>query len=780
MVKRILLLLFILLSLSIDSLGIWANSAEIVRVFSLILFTATFLVLDLWKEGWVKVILTAGSLCIFFVPYHQIVMPSFLALLILFASSKYKTEETFALKISFITLILAYFELGILFLPVLRNVFSMFVTFITSKVSIATPVGMSLSGWASLLFSLAVIILTCKSWKQIAKTISVALGIHLLVINALAWALTEWPMTALQLLWLYPLGQWFVLSFISSQRLETNERVQDLGFKKAIAPLAPFFVICIIITTLFIPQRVTVDRPIVTLINSGVLVDFKSQIPVQEPFGFGFGGSPFSMLPEYLESFGFKVNIVPSIQDVIWDETDVVVLINFNEEIEPEISIKARNFVTDGGSLCIIGDHTDMEGITRRMNSLTDGMGILLNDDTADPILFHRRKLWRNALQFHNDIRMHDLKDHADIQIWGGASLSLKPWAVPLVSGKYGFQDSADPLNLGFGGRIGDRRLERGEMAGDVVLVASSEFGEGRVLFFGDTSSFQLPGISSSWLFLNRLFWWMVSENSVSHAVPIKLMIYLLGFLIILLTRRAKAIIVLFAALVIGICVSYVMNASISRSYELELLDRMDTRKIALINTSHAERLDLSVLSPDSGMGLAYNLMRCGLVPIFGCYHKIEPRAIFISAPSRQIDDAEATKLIEYVENGGVLFLAAGWDDRNVMDTLLKKFEVEIQPIMMGPVPWRYFLLSETLEIEGPDFKEAWPINILNPQTSVPFYKFEEHVLITITKKGDGKFILIGDHRFLIAENLEQEQRGNPANIELFRNLVLEVIQNVE
>lgn len=172
--------------------------------------------------------------------------------------------------------------------------------------------------------------------------------------------------------------------------------------------------------------------------------------------------------------------------------------------------------------------------------------------------------------------------------------------------------------------------------------------------------------------------------------------------------------------------------------------------------------------------------MRNELIPIFGCYRKINPKMIFISAPAKKISDIEASKLAEYVKNGGILIMTTGWNDRNITNSLLKKFEVELQPIMLGPVPWRYFLLPETFEVEGPDFKEAWPVNILDPQISMPFYVFEDHVLITITKKGDGKFILIGDHRFFIDENLEQEQRGIPGNIEFFRKLISEVIQNVE
>ncbi|MFW0859253.1 MAG: hypothetical protein AAGB97_03600 [Dehalococcoidia bacterium] len=271
-------------------------------------------------------------------------------------------------------------------------------------------------------------------------------------------------------------------------------------------------------------------------------------------------------------------------------------------------------------------------------------------------------------------------------------------------------------------------------------------------------------------MFLNRLFWWLVSEDVVSHIATLKVSSCVLGFLILmimLLKSKASASSgALLISLVVAISVSYGINSALSHSHDLEILDRMNNDNVALINTSLGEQMDLAVLSSNSAMGLAYNLMRCGFVPVFGSYRTIQqPRMIFIAAPTRKITSAEAANLTSYVHNGGILFLAAGWETVHITNNLLENFELSIQPVMLGPVPWRHPMLPETFAIQKPDFKEAWPIKILNSQTTVPFYTFENYILTSITRKGEGRFVLIGDRRFFIAENLEEERRGNPENI---------------
>lgn len=780
-----LLLLLLILCLNIDCLGIWANTIEIQRGLAIALFVTVFLTLKLWKEKWGKSALVVGVLYFLSLPSQfDVALPISLAGLLAFANAKGKPKRVFSVQIIGVVLVLAYLKLGISLSPALRNSLVWLSSAITSRLTFGTPMGPSLIGWGTVLFSVAVVMLTCRPWKSLLKRLGIVIGAYLGLLNIIAWSLVAVPHVGLQLLWLYPVTQWLALFNVFEQSPGQAVGSPVFGFKKSVIPLICTFLVCTIFAELYPPQKLPESSPKVTLVNTGFLVNFEAKIPSDEPFGYAAAGAPFAMMPEYLEAFGFQVGIVPSLEGIMWEDADIVVLINFNEEFDHSFTEELFNYVKSGGALCMVGDHTDIEGATTKMNALLGRMGIKFNDDTADPILHYQGKLWTNALDFCGGIITRGFKDNTDVQIWGGASLSVGLWANPIVVGKYGFSDAPDPLNVGYGARLGNRRFEKGERAGDVPLVAIATFGNGRIAAFGDTSPFQLPSTATNWLFIARVFWWLVSEDIIPDLEIAKFLTYLLGFataMVLILWKRTGATLMLSVSFLLAILVGQQINNFFGQTYDKAILERIDSRRVALIDTSFGEQLDLSFLSPNSGAGLAYNLMRCGFVPIFSNYRIIKPGMVFIVAPTKEITTAHVGHLTDFVQKGGILFLAAGWESWDVIKNLLAEFGLGIEPVMLGPVPWRNPNLPKTLETEGPDFKEAWPIEILNPQTTTAYHTFHhessDYVLVTITKRGEGKFVLIGDRKFFFSDNLEGELTGKPENVRFFRKLLTAVME---
>ena len=181
MEKKGLLFLLILLSLNLDGLGIWANTPQISKIVAIIVFIAAFLALNLWIGKWTKAILAAGVLYLLLFPYKlEIVLPTLIALLIVVAASRGKVNFHFARVFPFILLTLAYLQLGISHLPVLRNIATSVITTITSNLTLTAPLNMSLSGWVVLLFSFSVILLSGNPLKKIAKNLAIAFGVHLI------------------------------------------------------------------------------------------------------------------------------------------------------------------------------------------------------------------------------------------------------------------------------------------------------------------------------------------------------------------------------------------------------------------------------------------------------------------------------------------------------------------------------------------------------------------------------------------------------------------------
>ncbi|MCL0029666.1 hypothetical protein M1N19_01695 [Dehalococcoidia bacterium] len=148
---------------------------------AIIVFIAAFLALNLWIGKWTKAVLAAGVLYLLLFPYKlEIVLPTLIALLIIFAASKGKVSFHLARVLPFILLTLAYLQLGISHLPVLRNIATSVITTITSNLSLTAPLDISLSGWVALLFSVSVILLSGNPLKKIAKNLAIAFGVHLI------------------------------------------------------------------------------------------------------------------------------------------------------------------------------------------------------------------------------------------------------------------------------------------------------------------------------------------------------------------------------------------------------------------------------------------------------------------------------------------------------------------------------------------------------------------------------------------------------------------------
>ena len=74
------------------------------------------------------------------------------------------------------------------------------------------------------------------------------------------------------------------------------------------------------------------------------------------------------MLPDYLDTFGFHVELTKKISPSLLANTDVFVVMNFNEEWQRENHALISDYVRKGGTLMVFADHTDMSGLMKSSN----------------------------------------------------------------------------------------------------------------------------------------------------------------------------------------------------------------------------------------------------------------------------------------------------------------------------------------------------------------------------------------------------------------------------
>lgn len=237
--------------------------------------------------------------------------------------------------------------------------------------------------------------------------------------------------------------------------------------------------------------------------------------PSFDRLGVGNSGM-YGLLPRYLSAAGFEVTIVEQVEKLteMLDQARVLVVISPTELFPPELHQRIWSFVAAGGSLLVMGDHTDIFGTMRPLNHLLVPVNVRFNFDSAYPA----RKAWRYSYECFPHPTTRSLDQVNDIFQYGvGASLSISNPAYPVVVGEYAFSDKGNYANAGKGAFLGDYTYQRDEQLGNVGLVAGATYGQGKILVFGDTSSFQNVSLPYSYPFIADAFTWLSTREVLSY-----------------------------------------------------------------------------------------------------------------------------------------------------------------------------------------------------------------------------------------------------------------------
>jgi len=521
----------------------------------------------------------------------------------------------------------------------------------------------------------------------------------------------------------------------------------------------------------------------------------------------------FGLLPYYLNNLGYDTKIVvkdraeflnqtfpvhenitrfvnltdyttiiesSNITEDILDDVDIFVVINLNKSFSTSEHQVIWDFIENGGSLLVLGDHTDIGGIMDPLNGLLQHVGIRYRFDSALPLDHGFRWIPCYHLLHHPVTYKIDSLDEIDISV--GASLDINAGSFPMIIGRYGLSDEGDRLNVE-GAYLGDYEYRPGEQLGDIILAAGAYYGNGKVLVFGDTSSFQNSAIPSSLPLIGSVFNWLGSNRTTTieyTQVTVSLLLLIGAIILYLKSKRNKIYFVFFPlALCIAIILSAVANPMILGKNEIK-------GNIVYIDASHGERFSLKPYEDDSLTGLMVNLMRNNYLPLIlrdFSICKIENCEILIfNAPTESFSDSEVDAIKQFMNNGGLVILSTGYPDKEASMPLLREFELDIYDIPLGPVPY----VEETLEEyqKEPKFVDSWPIvgDISEDEndTTYPFYSVDigsyEYILMTFTRYGDGGLLLISDSEFLLDENIESLYDCWPGNIQFLKNILDEMI----
>ena len=391
-----------------------------------------------------------------------------------------------------------------------------------------------------------------------------------------------------------------------------------------------------------------------------------------------------------------------------------------------------------------------------------------------------------------------------------GASVECHWPARPLLVGRWGWIDEGDP---GTGpAMLGNHVYDPGEKLGDMILAAEQSYGRGRIVAFGDTSTFNNGINIGAHQFTCRLFSYL-ANGGVNPQSPWRQFVGLLlmGTLLVLLLRKPDAIktgltaITLAASL--AACTAWTWAATdvppdgrrilpqpvrmhpdpiTSRTVgdRQEWTPRQDGDRdnyLAYMDLSHLPESSEESWRPDGCMGLAMSFMRDGYLTLqmheFS-EKRLSKAAIYVSvAPSRTFSKSEREVLDRYVRAGGILICTAGWDKCTAVRDLLNDFGLYVgiaPPPADGseppaPEPLGFFK-SPYYDGGGYQafvrFHAAWPVGPDPASTPLEGLRVlaygnlhgKDLPVILMRRVGLGAVVLVGDTSFAMNKNLETEE----------------------
>jgi hypothetical protein len=484
----------------------------------------------------------------------------------------------------------------------------------------------------------------------------------------------------------------------------------------------------------------------------------------------------YGMMPAYLESLGARCVVSPGLSAEDLRDADALVLLYPNEPWDPWQLDRIWNFVSCGGGLLVMGEHTVRE---------SDG-GSRFNDvlvPTAMRVRFDSAMFaiggWLDSYEALAHPTTAGLRD--DRNVFGvviGASVDA-PWpARPMLVGRWGWADPGDPA--AGESMMGNHRYDSGERLGDLVLAAEQPFGAGKVITFGDTSSLTNGITVGAHPFTSRLLAYLASrESQPSPAWRDAEATALAAGLLLALLWRPRPGRVAAAALVMAVSAA-LCTAVGSRAAEVlpdgRSRDPASPRlnNLAYLDTTHLGASSEESWRPDGAMGLAMTLMRSGCLvlnlPEFSSRRLQRAGLLVTVAPSRAFTAAERRAVREFAEGGGLFILTVGGDGASASRTLLEDFGFRIAaPPAAGapprePEPLGHFKSPYVRVGDGAAhvrFHAAWPVWCDDLRARVIARGPDDVPVIVVRPVGRGQVVVVGDTGFAMNENLEKEN-GEP------------------
>jgi len=538
----------------------------------------------------------------------------------------------------------------------------------------------------------------------------------------------------------------------------------------------------------------------------------------------------YGMMPAHLEALGARWVVTRDLSAADLDGADALVMIYPHKPWQGEQTDRIEQYVRNGGSLLVMGEHTtrEKEG-GARFNDLLEPTAMRVRFDSSMSAIGGWLQSYE-ALTHPASAGMGDGEN--EFAVVTGASVETRWPAGPLLIGRWGWNDPGDASDEAKNpSMMGNHQYDNGEKLGDVVLAAEQPLGDGTVIAFGDTSGLSNGLMIDSYQYVYRLLGYLACRPSGPQAMWRQILTMLLAIsLAALVWWRSTPVLTIVAAVVVAGSLTLSVNTSHRGATMLpdgrglalpdvsaELAKLPDEEKgavsgdsattrpaaptrrgmLAYVDSTHMSKAAEESWRDDGLMGLMLTLMRSGYLTL-GLHEftpeRLERAGLLISvAPRRAFSQAEIAMVKTFVENGGIFISTVGYEDRGPSEALLAAFGLRVglrdlpdsEPQALGHYKSPY--LNFGTHMAYVRYHSGWEVvSTEGEATDVAYARNHDGGRVegdpkAIIKKlvGRGTVVLIGDTGFAMNKNLERVDgwpiEGQRENAEFWRWLLADL-----
>jgi hypothetical protein len=495
------------------------------------------------------------------------------------------------------------------------------------------------------------------------------------------------------------------------------------------------------------------------------------------------GGGMYGMLPPYLRTLGADPLVSPDLSEDDIRGAAAVVLLFPDEKgaLSEEHLARLEKFVRAGGTLMVVGDHTqhDDKDHLPAGDRPHNQFNVVLGRMTSMYIPFDSASFqiggWLQSYEtiaHPTTIGMRDDRNQFGVVI--GASVRPGWWGQPLIVGRWGFADPGDAGSEA--AMMGNRLYDPGEKLGDLILAAEQRVGRGKVVAFGDTSSFSNGINVGAHVFTSRLFPYLANGSGVARPPWRQFFTLLFAAAVFWALWRQRSMLAQ-ASTLAALAASLALCSAVSSAQAGVLPDgrravnvpfAVTPNNLAYIQSSNLEDKSEESWRADGVAGLALTLMRNGYVTLNLqdlTQARLERAGLLVAvAPRRPYTSAERAAIRSFIENGGNFILTAGYGQHQASAELLGELGLWVgakpgstlrPPDPMGHFKSPYVDTGQYMAFVR--FNAAWPVGSDDPQARVIANGNGNVPVIIMRSIGRGKAVLVGDTGFAMCKNLEWE-----------------------